>query len=71
MTRQQRRVLNAIQNLIAQKGYSPSIREIGREVGLSSSSSVHAHVEALRKLGYLTNIPTGPRTMRPVKKEIA
>lgn len=68
MTPQQRRVLVAIMNLIAEKGYSPTIREIGEEVGLSSSSSVHAHVETLIRLGYLTGKPTGPRTLRPVKQ---
>ena len=71
MTPQQRRVLLAIMNLIADKGYSPTIREIGQEVGLSSSSSVHAHVETLIRLGHLTGKPTEPRTIRPVKKVVA
>lgn len=45
------------------RGYPPSVREIGEAVGLTSSSSVHAQLNALQELGYLTKDPTKPRSI--------
>ena len=47
----------------AERGYPPSVREIGEAVGLSSSSTVHAHLAALQDKGYLTRDPTKPRAI--------
>jgi len=49
------------------KGYPPSVREIGEAVGLSSSSSVHAHLEKLQQLGYIRRDPTKPRAIEILK----
>lgn len=49
----QRRVLDALRTLLEREGYSPSVREIGATVGLSSSSSVHAHLKSLKKKGFI------------------
>ncbi len=48
---------------VAEKGYPPSVREIGEEVGLSSPSSVHAHLAALVREGYIRRDPTRPRAL--------
>jgi repressor LexA len=45
------------------RGYPPSVREIGEAVGLSSTSTVHAHLAALQDKGYLTRDPTKPRAL--------
>ena len=45
------------------RGYPPSVREIGEAVGLSSSSTVHAHLAALQEKGYLRRDPTKPRAI--------
>ena len=47
----------------ARRGYPPSVREIGEAVGLSSSSTVHAHLGALQDKGYLRRDPTKPRAI--------
>jgi len=48
---------------VQQKGYPPSVREIGEAVGLSSSSTVHAHLAKLEQLGYIRRNPTKPRAI--------
>ncbi len=49
---------------LKQKGYPPSVREIGKAVGLSSSSTVHSHLEALNKKGYIRKDPAKPRALK-------
>jgi repressor LexA len=46
-----------------QRGYPPSVREIGEAVGLTSPSTVHAHLAALQRRGYLRRDPTKPRAI--------
>lgn len=53
LNEKQRRILEYIAEATAQQGYPPSVREIGKHVGLRSSSSVHAHLMKLREAGYL------------------
>ena len=53
LNEKQQRILEYIAEATAQQGYPPSVREIGRHVGLRSSSSVHAHLMKLREAGYL------------------
>ncbi len=53
LNEKQKRILEYIAEATAQQGYPPSVREIGRHVGLRSSSSVHAHLMKLRESGYL------------------
>ncbi|HEX5672241.1 MAG TPA: helix-turn-helix domain-containing protein, partial [Acidimicrobiia bacterium] len=49
--------------MVAQRGYPPSVREIGDAVGLSSPSTVHSHLSTLVKAGLLRRDPTKPRAI--------
>jgi repressor LexA len=72
-TERQRRILEVIRNFTVDHGYPPSVREIGERVGLSSSSTIHAHLKALERRGLISRDPTKPRAMRsgnaPAAKE--
>jgi repressor LexA len=63
LTPRQRQVLEFIDSEIRHRGYPPSVREIGEAVGLSSSSTVHAHLAALQDKGYLNRDPAKPRAL--------
>lgn len=56
-------VLNTIIENVKQKGYPPSVREIGELVGLSSSSTVHTYLKRLEQKGYIRRDPTKPRAI--------
>lgn len=56
-------ILNKIKEEIALKGYPPSVREIGKSVGLASSSTVHNHLNVLEEKGYIRRDPTKPRAI--------
>ena len=66
LTERQRQVLEFIDAEVRDRGYPPSVREIGEAVGLSSSSTVHAHLAALQDKGFLKRDPTKPRAMELV-----
>jgi repressor LexA len=53
LTRRQREVLDVVRGLIEENGYSPSLEEIGAELGLSSVATVHKHVSHLVQKGYV------------------
>lgn len=53
MTPKQKKVLDYIKNYIKEKGCSPSYREIGKALKLSSSSTIHAYIKILKEEGYL------------------
>lgn len=59
----QEAILATIKENLRTKGYPPSVREIGQAVGLSSSSTVHAHLAKLESLGYIRRDPTKPRAI--------
>ena len=63
LTARQQQVLEFIDDEVRRRGYPPSVREIGEAVGLSSSSTVHAHLGALQDKGYLRRDPTKPRAI--------
>jgi repressor LexA len=63
LTARQREVLEIIERHMQERGYPPSVREIGEAVGLTSPSTVHAHLAALQKRGYLRRDPTKPRAL--------
>jgi len=63
LTQRQTDILEFIKRLIRQKGYPPSVREIGDAVGLMSSSTVHGHLQTLEEKGYLRRDPTKPRAI--------
>ena len=57
-----------ISNYINDMGYSPTVREIGKAVGLKSSSSVYSHLTQLEIEGRIETKPNSPRTIRIIKK---
>jgi repressor LexA len=63
LTDRQRQVLEFIDTEVRRRGYPPSVREIGEAVGLSSPSTVHAHLGALQDKGYIHRDPTKPRAL--------
>src|SRR6516225_6803395 len=63
LTPRQRQVLEFVDEEVRRRGYPPSVREIGEAVGLSSPSTVHAHLAALQDKGYLRRDPTKPRAI--------
>lgn len=63
LTGKRREILDFIATSLRQRGYPPSVREIGEAVGLTSSSTVHSHLATLQKLGYLRRDPTKPRAI--------
>ena len=63
LTQRQVAILDFIKKEIRQKGYPPSVREIGDAVGLMSSSTVHGHLQTLEDKGYIRRDPTKPRAI--------
>jgi repressor LexA len=63
LTDRQREVLEIIDQSMRERGYPPSVREIGESVGLTSPSTVHSHLSTLQRLGYLKRDPTKPRAI--------
>lgn len=63
ITARQRQILECIEDHQRSRGFPPSVREIGDRVGLTSPSSVHAHLATLQRLGYLVRDPTKPRAI--------
>jgi len=66
ITDRQRRILEAIRDSVATRGYPPSMREIGEVVGLTSSSSVKHQLSALQAKGFLRQDPNRPRALEVV-----
>ncbi|TML38750.1 MAG: transcriptional repressor LexA [Actinobacteria bacterium] len=63
LTGKRREILDFIAAQLRKHGYPPSVREIGEAVGLTSSSTVHAHLSTLQRQGYLLRDPTKPRAL--------
>lgn len=63
LTERQRDILLFIETCVSERGYPPSVREIGESVGLASPSTVHSHLRSLQKMGYLRRDPTKPRAI--------
>ena len=63
LTTRQRQIYEFIQRHTNEKGYPPTVRDIGKAIGLTSSSTVHAHLANLERLGMLRRDPTKPRAM--------
>ena len=63
LTDRQRQVLEMIDRSMRERGYPPSVREIGNAVGLTSPSTVHSHLLSLEKMGFLRRDPTKPRAI--------
>ncbi|CAN5608547.1 transcriptional repressor LexA [soil metagenome] len=63
LTERQRQTLEYIAETVADRGYPPSVREVCEALGLASSSTVHSHLQALQRKGYLRIDPTKPRAI--------
>jgi repressor LexA len=74
LTPRQQAILRVIQQTTAERGYPPSVREIGQGVGLTSPSSVAHQLRTLEELGYLRKDPNRPRALvvsRPDESAVA
>ena len=71
ITPRQRRILDFISRTVRERGYPPTVREIGEAVGLTSSSSVHAQLANLERKGLLHKDPTKPRAVTLAPEERA
>jgi repressor LexA len=63
LTKRQKEIFDYIRKYASKHGYPPTVREIGKAVGLHSSSTVHAHLANLEKIGLLRRDPTKPRAI--------
>jgi repressor LexA len=63
LTKRQQEIFDFIQRYASKYGYPPTVREIGKAVGLASSSTVHAHLANLQKSGLLKRNPAKPRAI--------
>jgi repressor LexA len=63
LTKRQQEIFDFIKRYTGDKGYPPTVRDIGQAIGLTSSSTVHAHLANLERLGMLRRDPTKPRAM--------
>ena len=68
-TRQQE-ILQLIRTKVAERGYPPSVREIGEVLGLRSPSTVHSHLSSLVRSGYLRRDPSKPRAIEVVESGV-
>ncbi len=63
LTKRQQEIFDFIKKYSAKHGYPPTVRDIGKAVGLASSSTVHAHLANLEKAGLLRRDPSKPRAI--------
>ena len=63
LTKRQQEIVDFIKKYSAKYGYPPTVRDIGKAIGLTSSSTVHAHLANLEKVGLLRRDPTKPRAI--------
>ncbi len=69
ISKRQEAIMDFIKSEVKQKGYPPSVREIGAAVGLASSSTVHGHLARLESKGYIRRDPTKPRAIEILDPE--
>jgi len=63
LTKRQQEIFDFVKRYAGEHGYPPTVRDIGQAIGLTSSSTVHAHLANLEKLGLLRRDPTKPRAI--------
>jgi repressor LexA len=63
LTQRQREIFEFVKRYVSEHGYPPTVRDIGKAIGLTSSSTVHAHLANLERLGVLKRDPTKPRAL--------
>ncbi len=64
LTEKQRRVLQFIEQEVARCNYPPSVREIGKALGISSTATVHGYLDLLEEKGYIMRMATKPRAIK-------
>jgi repressor LexA len=69
LTGRQREIFDFVSEYVHQRGYPPTVREIGEAVGLASPSTVHAHLANLERAGLLKRDPTKPRALELVGRD--
>jgi repressor LexA len=69
LTDRQKQVQRTIYELYQESGHPPTVREIGKKLGLKSSCTVQRHLDALEKKGYIRRSPTKARSIEIVKSE--
>jgi repressor LexA len=67
LTKRQQEIFDFVRSYVGEHGYPPTVRDIGKAVGLASSSTVHAHLANLEKHGLLRRDPTKPRAIEVLK----
>jgi repressor LexA len=67
LTKRQQEIFDFVKRYVGEHGYPPTVRDIGKAIGLTSSSTVHAHLANLEKLGLLRRDPTKPRAIEVLK----
>ncbi|MDP8967576.1 MAG: transcriptional repressor LexA [Actinomycetota bacterium] len=70
LTKRQQEIFDFIKRYSGQYGYPPTVRDIGKAVGLASSSTVHAHLANLEKLGLLRRDPSKPRAIELLDRAV-
>src|ERR687887_1402737 len=70
LTARQNRILEFIRETLGDRGYPPTVREIGEAVGLTSSSSVHSQLANLERMGLLHKDPTKPRAIATAEPKL-
>src|ERR687894_268215 len=70
LTKRQQEIFEFIKKYSAKYGYPPTVRDIGKAVGLASSSTVHAHLANLEKVGLLRRDPTKPRAIELLDRAV-
>jgi repressor LexA len=71
LTKRQKEILDFITRFVDEKGYSPSLMEIGRNFGLSSVATVHKHVENLKKKGFVQKVWNANRSLDLTEKSLS
>jgi repressor LexA len=69
LTGRQREIFDFLSDYVRERGYPPTVREIGEAVGLASPSTVHAHLANLERAGLLKRDPTKPRALELVGRD--
>jgi repressor LexA len=70
LTKRQQEIFDFIRRYSAEHGYPPTVRDIGKAIGLTSSSTVHAHLSNLEKLGLLRRDPAKPRALEVIVDKV-
>lgn len=70
LTKRQQEIFDFIKKYSAKHGYPPTVRDIGKAVGLASSSTVHAHLANLEKVGLLRRDPSKPRALELLDRAV-